>query len=259
MSNRGSGLITLMAKVDSENSVYMPLQRIAWRSSLVMMLGAMILVSGCAPVAAVKTDAQEVNPNTAVVAFSVRTSALTQFDEMLTPSRVLFSGTDSRVMVGSRLETDESGVAYVLYEIPESGVVFNELIFGIRPGFKTTMPGPEIPLTRGEITYLGRLEVQDFKFELSEDSTTYTPTHVKLAFTDKSADDMAAFTSRYAMFSAQNTRQDILKSWSNFEFVPLAPQVRGTNRVQDATRSPNSIDYGPLPQRPAPSPPPGRQ
>lgn len=222
------------------------------------LLIAALVMTGCAPVTAVKQDAQAIDPDTAVVAFSVRTSALTEFDELLTPSRVLFSGADTRTMVGSRLDADESGVAYVLYEIPESGMVFNELILGIRPGFKTTLPGPEIPLTRGEITYLGRLEVQDFRFDLSEDSTTYTPTHVKLAFTDKSADDMAAFTSRYAMFSAQSTRQDILKTWSNFEFVPLARRVRGTSRVQDATRSPNAIDYGPLPQRPPP-PPPGRQ
>ena len=233
-------------------------RRFAGQAGCAAVLIGAILAGGCAPATAVKTDTQAIDPNTALVAFSVRTSALTEYDEKLTPSRILFSGTDTRDGIGTSLDADESGVAYVIYKIPESGIVFDELILGIRPGFKTTMPGPEIPLTRGEITYLGRLEVKDFKFELSEDNTTYTPTHVKLVFSDRSADDLAAFESRYAVFSRAATRQDVLSAWSNYEFVPLTRLVRGTNRVQDATRSPDSVDYGPLPQTRPPPPPPSR-
>ena len=76
-------------------------------------------------------------------------------------------------------------------------------------------------LTQGEITYLGRVEIEDVKFEENADGSPGKPTAVKLVFADALEDDQTAWEQEYNLFQNRVPIQQIAGNWAVPDYATI--------------------------------------
>jgi hypothetical protein len=96
-----------------------------------------------------------------------------------------------------------------------------------------------VDLTEGEITYLGRIEIEDVEFKVKTDGSLGDPIGVKLVFVDALEDDQFAWEQQYKLFQNRVPNPQVVGNWAGRDYVILG------RKVWTRTYSTNpSIGYG---------------
>lgn len=191
-----------------------------------IFLCLLLSLGGCAGVRLIEPAQVTIDPNSCVVAFSVNTStsrgsASKEYGGRFRASHLYLKGYDT-----VRLSAGESGSQMFVLEPPTQVLDFGQF-FLARSGennqyhFGTIAAGPRINLTPGEITYLGRLEIEDIQFEKNANWTTDTPIAIKLVFKDASEDDFPPLQQQYEIFRDRNAVKQIIGRWGELEYEPV--------------------------------------
>ena len=190
------------------------------------MLYLLLSLGGCAGARLVEPAHVTVDPKSCVVAFSVNTSTLEGNEIKEYGGRFRASHLYLRDYETIRLSDTDSGLQLFVLEPPREVLEFGQ--FSLARGgydkqyqFETVAAGPQIKLTAGEITYLGRLEIEDIQFEKHTNWTTDTPIAVKLVFRDAWKDDFPVLQQRYKVFQDRIAIKQVIGRWGELEYEPV--------------------------------------
>ena len=193
---------------------------------IALLLCLLPLLGGCVSVQTVEPAQVTIEPSSYVVAFSVNTStlirsAIKEYGGRFRASHLYLKGYDT-----VHLSAGESGSQLFVFQ-PSAQVLGFGQFFVARGGtnnqyhFGTISDGPRINLTAGEITYLGRLEIEDIQFKKSANWTTDTPIAVRLVFKDASEEDFPALQQQYEIFRDKNAVKQIPRRWGDLDYEPV--------------------------------------
>jgi len=190
------------------------------------IVAAMVFLAGCASTGAIDPNQVIIDPNSSVVAFSVKTGKLLEYETPIRPVQLhLRYGSES---VSIRLSDGKTGLQRILLEVPAQAVLFGqfELVAGtgIFSDHYRTSDVQRMELTLGEITYLGRIEIEDVEFEENEDGSIGNPSAVKLVFADALEDDLIAWEQRYQLFQNRVPSQQVVGNWAGRNYLNLWPK-----------------------------------
>ena len=204
---------------------------------IVYCLVLLTISAGCSTTGVVDPEQATIDLDSSVVAFSVNTRKLSEYETPIRPKQVrLLYGAES---IPIRLSSGKTGIQRVLLEVPVQNVMFSQLevVVGTGPFSDRYMidDGQRIELTPGEITYLGRLKIEDVKFAAKDDGTPGNPTAVKLVFADALAEDQMAWEQQYKIFQNRVPEQQIIGNWAGNDYLTLwikewAPASTSSNR-----------------------------
>jgi len=178
------------------------------------------IAAGCTTTGVIDPNQATIEPNSSVVAFSVNTRKLSEYATPIRPRQLhLQYGTES---VPIRLRGGKTGLQRILLEVPAQAVLFSqfELVAGtgIFSDHYLIDNGQSMQLTQGEITYLGRIEIEDVKFEENDDGSPGKPTAVKLVFADALEDDQFAWEQQYKLFQNRVPDKQIVGNWAGGDY-----------------------------------------
>lgn len=190
------------------------------------ILCLLLFLGGCAGGRLVEPAHASVVPKSRIVAFSVNTSTLKGNEIKKYGGRFWASHFSLRGYETFRLSDSDSGRQLFVLEPTTDILQFGQ--FSLARGgsskkyhFETVASGPRIKLAPGEIAYLGRLEIEDIKFEKRDNWTTDTPTAIKLVFRDASEDDLAVLQEKYEVFQGRTAVKQIIGRWGGVEYEPV--------------------------------------
>jgi hypothetical protein len=202
---------------------------------------AMVFLAGCTSTGEIDTNQSTIDPNSSVVAFSVNTAKLLEFETPIRPVRlrIYYAGE----WVSIRLSDGKTGIQRILLEVPAQTISFTQLDLAAGAGifYKHYVTGGAqvMELTQGEITYLGRIEIEDIKFKRNADGSLGEPSSAKLVFSDALEDDQFAWEQQYKLFQNRAPDQQVVGNWAGRDYVILG------RKVWTRTYSTNpSIGYG---------------
>ena len=183
----------------------------------------MTITAGCTSTGVIKPNQATIDPDSSVIAFSVNTSTLLKNEIPIRAVRLSIQyGVE---FVSIRLRGGKSGLQRILLEVPAQTVWFNQLELtaggGLLPDHYLTGGGQPVELTQGEITYLGRVEIEDVKFEENADGSPGKPTAVKLVFADALEDDQTAWEHEYNLFQNRVPIQQIAGNWAVPDYATI--------------------------------------
>lgn len=202
-----------------------------------------ILTAGCAARGLVEPDETIINPDTGVIAFSVDTRKMTNDDDAWVRPKLLHLGyLDESVAI--RLSDRNTGTQRILFEVPAQSVSFDAFeldsgtgIFWNRYRIESRQ---SIQLTPGEITYVGRIEIEELFYLNDADRARGKPIGVRLAFTDALEDDLAAWKEQYDLFRDAVPEESIVGDWSGSEYLDL--WIRESSTTSSSTYRWRAID-----------------
>lgn len=188
----------------------------------------MTIFAGCSSTGVIDSNQETIDPNSSVVAFSVNTARLLEYETPIRPVKLhMYYGAES---VSIRLSDGKSGLQRILLEVPAQAVSFIEFELvagaGIFPDHYLTSGVQVMELTQGEITYLGRIEIEDIKFEENADGSLGVPITVKLVFADALEDDQFAWEQQYKLFQNRVPNQQVVGNWAGRDYLNLWPKER---------------------------------
>jgi len=173
----------------------------------------------------IEPSQETIDPASSVVAFSVNTrkareSELREYGRSFGAARLYLKRGGT-----IRFEEGETGLQRFLFEVSAQTIELGQ--FALTKGasdyspflYGTTVDGPQIQLTPGEITYLGRIEIEDIQFE---DNPYSRPMAIKLIFSDAFEDDLLAWRQEYKIFQNRLPEKRIVASWGELEYVPVS-------------------------------------
>ncbi len=189
---------------------------------------AMVFLAGCTSTGVIDSNQATIDPNSSVVAFSVNTGKLLEYETPIRPVRLHINyGMES---VSIRLSDGKTGLQRILLEVPAQNVLFTqfELVAGagIFSDHYLTGASQAIELRQGEITYLGRIEIEDIKFEENADGSLGKPISVKLVFSDALEDDQFAWEQQYKLFQNRVPNQQVVGNWAGQDYLNLGPKSK---------------------------------
>jgi hypothetical protein len=73
---------------------------------------------------------------------------------------------------------------------------------------------------------LGRIEIEDIKFEENADGSLGKPISVKLVFSDALEDDQFAWEQQYKLFQNRVPNQQVVGNWAGQDYLNLGPKSK---------------------------------
>ena len=206
----------------------------------------MTITAGCTSTGVIDSNQATIDPNSSVVAFSVNTGKLLEYETPIRPVRLhIYYGTES---VSIRLSDGKTGLQRILLDVPAPAVSFTqfELVAGagIFPDHYLTSGVQVMELMQGEITYLGRIEIEDIKFEKNADGSLGKPITVKLVFADALEDDQFAWEQQYKLFQNRVPNQQVVGNWAGREYLNLWRKEWTNTYTQNNKRWPGNSGEG---------------
>lgn len=179
--------------------------------------------AGCTTNELIHPDQATIGPDSSVIAFSVNTTTLSKHDAWIRPSGIQIRYGDEFVAID--LSQRQTGVRRVLLEVPATTVMFSE--FEVESGtgiywsrYQTGYSQP-LALTHGEITYLGRIEIEDAKFAEDAGGSRAHPYAVKLVFSDALQDDLNVWQQEYEIFQNRLPVGKLVAKWTGQDYLDL--------------------------------------
>ena len=209
--------------------------RVADMSLKYTIVAAMVFLAGCASTGVIDSDQATIDPNSSVVAFSVNTGKLLEYETPIRPVRlrIYYAGE----WVSIRLSDGKTGLQRILLELPARSVSFTqfELVTGssIFSDHFVTGEVQVMELTQGEITYLGRIEIEDIEFNENTDGSLGEPNAVKLVFSDAFEDDQFAWEQQYKLFQNRVPNQQVVGNWAGQDYLDLGPKEWSNSSTQN--------------------------
>ena len=187
------------------------------------IVAAMVFLAGCASTGAIDPNQVIIDPNSSVVAFSVKTGKLLEYETPIRPVQLhLRYGSES---VSIRLSDGKTGLQRILLEVPAQAISFTQFELVAGAGFFSdhyVTGGVQVmELTPGEITYLGRIEIEDIKFKENADGSLGKPIAVELVFADALDDDQFAWEQQYKLFQNRVPNQQVVGNWAGRDYLNL--------------------------------------
>ena len=184
---------------------------------------ATVFIAGCAGTGTVDFDESTIAPDSSVIAFSVNTGKLTQYEMPIRPARlhIYYAGESESI----RLSKGNSGLQRILLEVPAQSISFMHLELVTGAGLLTdhyvTGNVQFLELTQGEINYLGRITIEDVEFGADVDGAGLEPKAVKLVFSDAFEDDQSVWKEQYDLFQNRVPIQQVVGTWAGEEYLYL--------------------------------------
>ena len=211
-------------------------------------------VAGCAATEIVDPAQEAIRPDSGVIAFSVDTSRLTKSDSWIRPVGLEIEYGEESVEVS--LDKDKGELKRVLLELPAQAFMFSEFevesgagIYWSRYGTGYSQP---LRLAQGEITYLGRIAVEDALFSEEKDGPLYRPYAVKLVFTDELEDDLPAWRQQYELFRNPLPVRNSIANWTGQDYLDLSIKRSSGRATESFLRRAMDGGSGDLTRGPAP-------
>ena len=184
----------------------------------------LVLISaGCTTRAMILPDQSAIAPDSSVLAFSVNTGTTSKDRAWIRPTGINVQFGDETVSID--LDDRKSGVQRVLMEVPTTTVMFSgfEVESGAGIYWSRYQTGYSQPMTlpQGEITYLGRIEIEDARFAETAGGSRVQPYAVKLVFTDALADDLPAWRQEYQIFDTLSSVGTFAVNWTGQDYLDL--------------------------------------
>jgi len=202
------------------------------------IVAAMVFLAGCANNGVIDSDQATIDPYSSVVAFSVNTGELLDYATPIRPARLRIYYAGETVSI--RLSDGKTGLQRILLDVPAQAVSFTqfELIAGasIFSDHYVTGDVQIMELEQGEITYLGRIEIEDIEFEENADGSLGEPIAVKLVFSDALEDDQFAWEQEYKLFQNQVPNQQVVGNWAGQDYLNLGPKSWSKSYPQNVRR-----------------------
>ena len=181
------------------------------------------MIAGCAATEIIDPAQQAISPDSGVIAFSIDTSRLSKDESWIRPIGLEVEYGKESVEVS--VEKGKGEIHRFLLELPTQVYMFSE--FEVESGagiywtrYRTGYSQPW-KLAQGEITYLGRIEIDDVLFSEEKDGPLHRPYAVKLVFTDKLEDDLPAWRQRYELFRNPPPVRKALANWTGQDYLEL--------------------------------------
>lgn len=191
-----------------------------------MIAAAMVFLAGCTGTGVIDSNQTTIDPNSSVVAFSVNTGKLLEYETPIRPVRLRIYCAGEWVSI--RLSDGKTGLQRILLEVPAQAISFTQLELvagaGIFSKYYVTGGAQVMELTQGEITYLGRIEIEDIEFNENPDGSLGEPNAVKLVFSDAFEDDHFAWEQQYKLFQDQVPTQQVVGIWAGRDYLDLGPK-----------------------------------
>ena len=184
---------------------------------------ALVVLAGCSSTGVIDSNQTTIDPNSSVVAFSVNTGKLLEYETPIRPVRlhIYYAGEWDSI----RLSDGKTGLQRILIDLPAQAVSFTQLELvagaGIFSHHYVTGHVQVMELTPGEITYLGRLEIEDIEFGENADGSVGEPIAVKLVFSDALEDDQFAWEQQYKIFQNRVPYQQVVGNWAGQDYLNL--------------------------------------
>jgi len=222
----------------------------------------MVFLAGCAGIGEIDPNQATIDPNSSVVAFSVDTSKRWEHELSIRPVRLHIQYGAETVSIP--LSDGKTGLQRFLLEVPAKGVLLSQVELKARKSIisKRFRTGGRqlVKLSQGEITYLGRLEIADVKFEENADGSHGKPIAIKLVFADELEDDQIVWEQQYRLFQNRVPNQQIVGNWAGQdgleEWIKLWPGVNSTGThccAHSYVQEPNTTQRGPSPKATQPN------
>ena len=170
----------------------------------------------------VRPDQASISPGRAVIAFSAEIADGTSYQQCS-----IFLGRSPSTAKWYSWNVAENPIALFALEVdaPEYGFHrFGCVYQGL--SLSTSIPGPELQLNAGAITYLGRLTVQETELGTAA-GYSRMPSAVTLQFEDHSDADLESLRSGLALFAGAEISTNVLRSWSRSEMIAFRPYRHG--------------------------------
>ena len=155
----------------------------------------------------------------ALVAFSIAPSTPVELQQI-----ALLTGGDpqkSRTVRKISVQRNTGSRVY-LFRVPRDGACFGPVRFsfdGLQ--WKTMELGPAFEPTLKSLTYLGRIETDEYQLKTYEDSGKAYPVAVKIRFIDASEEDVPLLAVRYRLPEAMPVVRAIPVTWGASEYAEL--------------------------------------
>jgi len=192
---------------------------------IVACLLIIVSFTGCAGASKISRNQVHIESDSAVVAFSVTTSNLPQYELDIRPMQFTLSDTPNADSIIYMLRPDSDGVQNFVYEISGPSVTLDDFQFHIDRRYATSVAGPKLSLASGEITYLGRLEIQDVQFAENSTDAIVKLVAIKMAFTDESESDFVIWEKQYKLFKKMKPQIHIVEKWGDSEYTPVKSKI----------------------------------
>lgn len=190
---------------------------------VVICFGLIAFTAGCTGLSQIKPSQATISPESSVVAFSVNTSRLLEYDMPMRAARLHLISNE--VWDKIRLSEGETGLQRFLIGVPTQSIILYQFDLAVIHSFSylygTKGVGPRIQLTPGKITYLGRLEIEDIQLEENDDRTRGWPIAVNVVFSDALEDDLSAWKQEYKLFQNRLPVKRIVGNWGELEYIPV--------------------------------------
>lgn len=193
-------------------------------------------MAGCVHAGKIDPEQTSIDPNSSVVAFSVSTSKLEGYGTLIRPVRlhVLYDDESASIRLGNK----NTGVQRVLLEVPANTILFSQVELVVGDGMYSnrylTAQGHTMDLTPGEVTYAGRIEVEDIEFEEYIDGSLGRPITVKLVFADAFVDDQNAWEQQYKLFQNRVPDRQVAGAWGGRDYLDLMLKDWSDQYARDA-------------------------
>lgn len=184
-------------------------------TAVVMLTGA-CAVNEIRPVRNASSAADE---GTRLVAFSVANSDTLPVRYL----QLLVSDGERKAQTAQAIYVNHSrGERLYLFSVPEQGFRFGRIRFDfLGSWWETELPGPEISVAPGQVTYLGQLHPYSIRLQRYANSEHKYPDSVNIRFRDAGDRDLPRLFGEFRLSANIPVTEAIPAAWSDSEFTRL--------------------------------------
>ena len=189
--------------------------------------------AGCSATGEVSPRQQSIDPEKSVFAFSFSPGEMAEAESPVQPAWIYLQyGVEVFSVPLSRGQPDPQ---VFLFEVPANHVYFGQIELAVGDGIVRdhylTNSDRYLDLKRGEITYIGRIEVEDVLFQGGGEGSPGTPVAVSLSFSDAYDEDIAELEQQYELLQRQKPDRQISDNWVGQDSFALSEKVWSNKRA----------------------------
>jgi len=200
--------------------------------TLIGLLVIMVGLSGCAATGLDRApqDMSNIDPDKAIVIFSVLAAESVEEQSL----ELSWMGISGKIQFGNVKQKPSSNPLRIYaVEIPGDRLVLKTMKINIGGEWWQTTGQKELELVTGQVTYIGRIKIQDIRFvevleggfftRPSKRKKVLRPYSVKLGFSDHSESDLKFLRTEYDLMDGQTITSQIPQKWGTGSHLTLVP------------------------------------
>ena len=209
-------------------------------TTLIGLLVIMVGLSGCAATGLRKApqDMSSIDPNKAIVIFSVLAADSVEEQSL----ELSWIGANGKLQFGNVKQKPSSNPLRIFAaEIPGDRLTLRTIKIKLGREWWQTTAQKQLELVTGQVTYIGRIEIQDIRFSEVLDGGFFTrsskrkkvlrPDSVRIEFSDHSESDLEFLRAEHSLLVGQTVARQIPQEWgvgSHAALIPAIPSGLGS-------------------------------